>query len=112
VDPVYFGGTENIKIKIFQDRHPKKSGPDRKQNDSDPQHCYAHRSEGYLEWVSAEARVAAAVLARVVDDALGIVATGSRLTQGQHRLLHWHTTLGGERGKVRSLGSIGTRIFH
>jgi hypothetical protein len=70
-------------------------GPDRKQNDSDPRHCYAHRSEGYLEGVSAEARVAAAVLARVVDDALGIVATGSRLTQGQHRLLHWHTTLAG-----------------
>ncbi len=54
----------------------------------------------YLEWVSAEARVAAAVLARVVDDALGIVATGSRLTQGQHRLLHGDTTLG-VRGKVR-----------
>jgi hypothetical protein len=64
-----------------------------------PQHCYDQRPKGYLEGVSAEAGVAAAVLARVVDDALGIVATGSRLTQGQHRLLHWHTTLRGGTGK-------------
>jgi hypothetical protein len=64
-DPHHFGGFENIKkfrissrFEIWV-RHPRKSRPDRHQNDCYPQHCYDHRSEGYLEGVSAETRVAA-----------------------------------------------------
>ena len=47
----------------------------------------------YLERVTAEAWVTAAVLARIIDDTLGIVTAWPRLTEGQHRLLHGDTTL-------------------
>ena len=47
----------------------------------------------YLERVTAEAWVTAAVLARIIDNTLGIVTAWPRLTEGQHRLLHGDTTL-------------------
>ena len=47
----------------------------------------------YLERVTAKAWVTAAVLARIIDDTLGIVTAWPRLTEGQHRLLHGDTTL-------------------
>ena len=52
----------------------------------------------YLVRVASVARCTLTILPNIRDKTVGVLTTGSRVAEGQHWLLHWHTALDGVNG--------------